>query len=103
MVIKHVTDGKGGHYGYSFLCPGCRATHTIPTEPYPGGWSFNGDEGAPTFAPSILCYPVDRLDDSGNRCESPRCHSFVRSGRIEFLSDCGHELAGKTVPLPEVI
>ncbi|MGC4033677.1 MAG: hypothetical protein QM754_18485 [Tepidisphaeraceae bacterium] len=28
-----------------------------------------------------------------------RCHSFVRDGQIEFLGDCTHELAGKTVPL----
>jgi hypothetical protein len=31
-----------------------------------------------------------------------RCHSFVRAGMIEFLSDCTHELAGKTVPIPDL-
>ena len=30
-----------------------------------------------------------------------RCHSFVRSGRIEFLSDSTHALAGQTVDLPD--
>lgn len=30
------------------------------------------------------------------------CHSFVRDGQIEFLSDCTHALAGKTVSLPAV-
>ena len=30
-----------------------------------------------------------------------RCHSFVREGRIEFLSDCTHALAGQTVELPD--
>lgn len=29
------------------------------------------------------------------------CHSFVRDGRIEFLSDCTHALAGQTVELSE--
>ena len=29
------------------------------------------------------------------------CHSFVRNGRIEFLGDCTHGLAGKTVDLPK--
>jgi hypothetical protein len=33
---------------------------------------------------------------------SPLCHSFVRDGRIEFLSDCTHSLAGQTVELPEI-
>jgi hypothetical protein len=31
-----------------------------------------------------------------------QCHSFIRNGQIQFLSDCHHELAGKTVDLPEV-
>lgn len=29
------------------------------------------------------------------------CHSFVRNGKIEFLSDCSHHLAGKIVPLED--
>lgn len=28
------------------------------------------------------------------------CHSFVRNGHWQFLNDCAHKLAGKTVPLP---
>lgn len=28
------------------------------------------------------------------------CHSFVREGRIQFLGDCTHRLAGHTVDLP---
>jgi len=31
-----------------------------------------------------------------------RCHSFVRDGRIEFLSDCTHALKGQTVDLPDL-
>lgn len=30
------------------------------------------------------------------------CHSFIRDGRIEFLSDCTHALAGQTVDLPDI-
>lgn len=30
------------------------------------------------------------------------CHSFVTDGRIQFLSDCTHSLAGQTVDLPEM-
>ena len=30
------------------------------------------------------------------------CHSFVTDGRIQFLADCTHPLAGQTVDLPEV-
>ena len=28
------------------------------------------------------------------------CHSFITDGRIQFLNDCTHALAGHTVPLP---
>lgn len=31
-----------------------------------------------------------------------RCHSFIEGGRIRFLSDCSHALAGQTVELPEI-
>jgi len=46
----------------------------------------------PTFAPSLLCNGHD---------PALRCHSFVRDGRIEFLPDCQHALAGQTVELPD--
>jgi hypothetical protein len=29
------------------------------------------------------------------------CHSFVTDGRIQFLDDSTHELAGETADLPE--
>jgi hypothetical protein len=31
----------------------------------------------------------------------PVCHSFVTDGRIQFLTDCTHAFAGRTVDLPE--
>jgi hypothetical protein len=33
--------------------------------------------------------------------EPDYCHSFIKEGMIEFQTDCKHELAGKTVHLPE--
>ena len=30
------------------------------------------------------------------------CHSHVREGRIQFLSDCTHALVGQTVDLPDI-
>jgi hypothetical protein len=29
------------------------------------------------------------------------CHSFVKEGMIEFLSDCTHDMKNKTVELPD--
>jgi hypothetical protein len=39
-------------------------------------------------------------DDTGGR--KTLCHYFIRDGKIEFCGDCPHELAGQTVPLPDV-
>lgn len=30
------------------------------------------------------------------------CHSFIRDGQWQFLSDCAHSLAGQTVPMVPV-
>ncbi len=86
------------HYGeaYGFDCPGCGYLHIIPVTG-DGGWGFNRDLARPTFTPSILVrYDFEDQKPLGI------CHSFVRNGQIEFLNDCTHFLAGKTVDLPEV-
>lgn len=86
-----------------FKCPGCDDLHTVivvrrPDQPDWPVWEWNGSLDRPTFHPSILL---------NGRAECinpavPRCHSFVRDGRIQFLDDCSHALAGKTVDLPEI-
>lgn len=74
-----------------FFCPGCDERHHVIV----GQWSFNGDFDHPTFNPSILVTYVA----SGTET-SRRCHSYVRDGKIQFLGDCTHHLAGQTVDLP---
>lgn len=81
----------------SFRCPGCGWPHTIriaPDDCFRGQplWTWNGDDEKPTFAPSILV--------RGGELQGI-CYSFVRNGEIQFLNDCKHGLAGKTVPLPD--
>jgi hypothetical protein len=90
----------GEHVG--FHCPGCNDYHQITTGP--NGWTWNGSEDAPTFTPSLLAEYLardDAPDDVKAALARSRCHSFVTDGRIQFLSDCGHALAGQTVDLPE--
>lgn len=110
-------DGKEGYY---FWCPGCNESHMVKTSP--SGWGFNGSGDAPTFTPSVLVrcgHYVTESHKSGDSCwctynaeciakgEDPApfqcgvCHSFVTDGRIQFLSDCTHALAGQTVDLPD--
>jgi len=58
------------------------------------GWQFNGNKKAPTFSPSLLT--------NGGAGGRERSHCFVRDGMVQFLGDCSHALAGKTVELPAV-
>jgi len=91
-----------GVYSFWFLCPGCQQGHKIDTAPDGGVsgrpiWSWNGDLDAPTFAPSLLVRWTE-----GEQHVARICHSFVQGGRIQFLSDCSHALAGQTVDLPQL-
>lgn len=90
-----------GQAGFFIFCPGCRSPHMITTQRVNGsGWTFDGNEAAPTFSPSLLLTYTGR--DVGQPGAPPAiCHSFIRAGQIEFLSDCTHEMAGQTVALPE--
>lgn len=60
----------------------------------PKRWSFDGNFERPTFSPSI-----NNWTENSRGEVIRRCHSFVESGSIRFLSDCTHELSGRTVPL----
>jgi hypothetical protein len=73
---------------YVFHCPGCKFGHRF--EVGNGRWTFNGDLERPTFTPSLVSITNE-----------PICHLFMRDGKIEFLSDSKHELAGQTVDCPD--
>lgn len=123
--FKRVATMGGQFYGIKFKCPGCGDNHvlctqdTAPEVATGPRWNFNGDYDKPTLSPSILSRsghyaqhfkPGDHCwcthdaenptDPSGYKCHI--CHSFVVEGRIQFLGDCTHALAGQTVELPEV-
>lgn len=72
-------------------CPGCNDAHRITNL-----WGFDGNVDNPTFDPSIL---VNGMSHSKPKM---RCHSYVRNGKWEFLSDCDHALAGLTVDMVDL-
>jgi len=90
-----VTNKEESIIGYIIECPGCDCSHLFYTNlSNPKcNWKFNGDIEKPTFSPSLLIYPHPA---------QPRCHSFVKDGKIQYLNDCDHNLKGKTVDLPEM-
>ena len=77
--------------GYIFHCPGCNSEHTFSKN-----WTFNNDFDNPTISPSLLVrgWLNEKMQDGV-------CHSFIKEGKIQFLSDCLHELKNKTIELPE--
>lgn len=85
-----------------FYCPGCKTHHHIQHGSDMGpNWGWNGSLEAPTFTPSVLV-TYDGVDAGQDGAPPAVCHSFVTDGRIQYLGDCTHHLAGQTVDLPPV-
>ncbi len=74
---------------YMYFCPGCKQYHVFSNKIH----KFNEDLDKPTITPSLLC---------SKGSHPTACHSYITDGKIMFLSDCEHELAGQTVELPEI-
>lgn len=114
--LRTVTDGDHEYQVLMFWCPGCEipdedgvmqgGTHMLVVSGDSHGrpvWTFDGNLDAPTLSPSILTrteHTRRRIDGESRDVGLFVCHSFMRAGQMEFLGDCTHALAGKTVPLP---
>lgn len=98
VLSKLLRAGQGGYI--LFWCPGCDGPHGLQVGEGPGPrWGYNWTPDQPTFTPSVLVTYDGRDADTPGGLPSV-CHSFVTDGRIQFLSDCTHALAGQTVDLP---
>ena len=89
-VLREIDDGH-----FAFKCDGCGREHQVWTddEGQHPSWTFNGDLNEPTFSPSI------RVETPGHNKYPTLCHLFIRNGKIQFLNDCKHHLAGQTVEM----
>ena len=93
LILAEVEATSGRHL--FFWCPGCQETHNVRVGTGDArSWGWNGSVDKPTFQPSILVTHV------GGKAEG-RCHSFVEDGRIRFLPDCSHALAGQVAEIPQ--
>ena len=104
--VKNPDDGTFD--GYIIKCPGCKMSHVLDHR-----WKFNGDLEKPTFTPSLLVRigkyanpewfnSLSEEDKELHEQISFNCHSYITDGRIQFLSDCTHNLVNQIVDLPEV-
>jgi len=75
---------------FTFWCPGCDCHHIIGTS-----WEFDGNMEAPTVSPSILVRTRDGDIEHA-------CHMLVKAGKIQYLADCTHALAGTTIDMVPV-
>lgn len=111
-ILRQVQSGA-----LSFWCPGCQKAHLVYIDGSGPRWAWNGNADKPTFSPSLLVTwhqwtppaTTPEIRDKITKGEILQtkvdhvCHSFIRDGEIQYLSDCTHALAGKTVPLPNLI
>lgn len=116
-----VRTGKGPEdESRIFNCPGCKEYHSVRVKGDKSKgpvWGYNWNDEKPTFTPSLLVRFVSIPDQpekdsngdyalgSDGRIKGAKdevCHSFIREGKIQFLNDCTHELAGKTVELTDI-
>lgn len=94
-ILRDTSDN-----GLMFWCPGCNHAHRIQYGAGAGPrWGWNGNPERPTFTPSVLV-TYEGANAGVDGAPPAVCHSFVTEGRIQFLSDCTHRLAGQTVDLP---
>jgi hypothetical protein len=85
MPAKVYEDVQGEDLKYLIHCPGCGCLHFFDKR-----WSYSGNAERPTFSPSLV------VKDGATVC-----HMFVTEGKIHFLNDSTHALAGLTVDLPD--
>lgn len=97
MAVVEINTHRDGSRVILFWCPGCGEPHGVPFEGARSNWTFDGNVEAPTLSPSLLVRHGDER----------RCHLFVRAGKLQFLGDSTHHLAGQTVEMetlcPEIL
>lgn len=96
MRHSFTTNGIGV---LAWFCPGCDETHHVYTakgthEGPLAVWEWNGSTDNCTLSPSVLVHANEQVG-------RPQCHVYIRDGKIAYLSDCTHSMAGQTIDVPQ--
>lgn len=102
-------EAPDGSVYINYRCQGCEHLHSVCVQTgsaYGAGpvWGWNGSLELPTFTPSVLFWldhNADEDEEERKYVDKARCHTFITNGRVQFLSDYGHALAGQTLDVPE--
>lgn len=106
-----VNDHGKIYQALKFCCPGCVAErraagweqyeglHLLPVNAIEDigkpSWDFDGNLEQPTLSPSIIT-------KSKIGTKNTVCHSFLKQGVFQFLTDCTHPLANRHVAIPDL-
>lgn len=83
----------GGDTYICFYCSGCEESHgfVVVRKGSKGPvWTWDENLESPTFSPSLKI-------TSSWKGKERICHLFLKSGKIQYLADCTHSFAGKTI------
>lgn len=89
MITRMGSDGT-----LMWWCQGCEEYHGVPIRGA-RAWKWNGSMESPTLQPSVL------VNVGGGNSTRPICHIFMTDGKIQFLADCTHAFAGRTVAMQD--
>jgi len=90
---------------FIFWCEGCQKKHAVWTNKNSNPrWNFNQNLDCPTFTPSLLVKGIKyEKDIEGKPIQGTErdaiCHLFITDGKIQYLGDSHHHLAGKTIEM----
>jgi hypothetical protein len=99
-VLIPIDDHGLKYKALAFICPACKENEgtglhilSVNSEEKKPSWNWDGFIETPTLEPSILTRGADGFV----------CHSYLRDGKFEFLSDCTHSMVNmKNVELPDL-
>lgn len=74
------------------MCKGCGYEHAFALRSDGGNHEFNMDLENPTISPSLM----------QNFTPGKTCHSYIKNGKIQYLNDCHHKLAGQTIEMEDI-
>lgn len=112
---KLAHDDHGHFLGVEIHCPACGgAPHIVPVNWLPAGeveseaithletlqrWEFSKNFFRPTFSKE---YRLEMDLEVNGQVVHYLCHSRIANGRILYLPDCTHAMAGQLTDLPDL-